>query len=53
MDSIRSKISDEFTSSSPNYYGATFDTSQNHGTANIVVTDSMGNTVVATSTLNT
>jgi len=53
MDEVRSKISDTFTSSDPKYYGANFDIPENHGTANIVVTDSMGNTVVGTSTLNT
>jgi len=36
----------------PKYYGADFDMPENHGTANIVVTDSLGNTVVGTSTLN-
>ncbi|XP_060862732.1 glutathione hydrolase 1 proenzyme-like isoform X3 [Metopolophium dirhodum] len=53
MDSIRGKISDTFTSSDPKYYGADFHMPENHGTANIVVTDSAGNTVVCTSTLNT
>ncbi|VVC34645.1 Hypothetical protein CINCED_3A012630 [Cinara cedri] len=52
MDSIRSKISDNFTSLDPKYYGADFDVTENHGTANIVVVDSMGNAVVATSTIN-
>ncbi|KAE9545004.1 hypothetical protein AGLY_000547 [Aphis glycines] len=52
IDSIRNKISDTFTSLDPKYYGADFDSSENHGTANIVVTDSNGNTVVGTSTLN-
>ncbi|XP_027844957.2 scoloptoxin SSD14-like isoform X2 [Aphis gossypii] len=52
IDSIRNKISDTFTSLDPKYYGADYDSSENHGTANIVVTDSNGNTVVGTSTLN-
>lgn len=51
--SVRAKMSDEFTSSDPKYYGADFDIPVDHGTANIVVIDSMGNAVVATSTLNT
>jgi len=50
--SIQNKISDKFTSLDPKYYGADFDMPENHGTANIVVTDSLGNTVVGTSTLN-
>lgn len=53
VDGVQKKISDYFTSSDPKYYGADFDMPVNHGTANIVVTDEMGNTVVATSTLNT
>ncbi|XP_022182527.1 gamma-glutamyltranspeptidase 1-like isoform X2 [Myzus persicae] len=52
IESIRNKISDNFTSLDPKYYGADFDMPENHGTANIVVTDSLGNTVVGTSTLN-
>ncbi|CAI6348282.1 unnamed protein product [Macrosiphum euphorbiae] len=52
IDSIRNKISDNFTSLDPKYYGADFDMPENHGTANSVVTDSWGNTVVGTSTLN-
>lgn len=46
-------MSDNFTSPSPKYYGADFDISEDHGTANIVVIDLMGNVVVGTSTLNT
>ncbi|XP_027844972.1 scoloptoxin SSD14-like isoform X3 [Aphis gossypii] len=53
IKSIQSKIFDNFTSSDPRYYGADYDMPENHGTANMVVTDSAGNTVVATSTLNT
>ncbi|XP_060841452.1 scoloptoxin SSD14-like [Rhopalosiphum padi] len=53
MDKIRSKISDNFTSSDPKYYGADFDMPENHGTANMVVIDSMGNAVISTSTINT
>ena len=53
INSVRSKILDNFTSSDPKYYGADYDMPENHGTANIVVTDSVGNAVVATSTLNT
>lgn len=53
MDSVRCKISDDFTSSDPKFYGADFDSPNNHGTANVVVTDSLGNTVVATSSINT
>ncbi|CAI6343242.1 unnamed protein product [Macrosiphum euphorbiae] len=53
FNNIRNNISDSFTSSDPRYYGADYDMPENHGTANIVVTDSEGNTVVATSTLNT
>jgi len=53
INSIRNNISDSFTSSNPRYYGADYDMPENHGTANIVVTDSAGNTVVATSTINT
>ncbi|XP_025200825.1 glutathione hydrolase 1 proenzyme-like isoform X1 [Melanaphis sacchari] len=52
IDSIRNKINDTFTSLDPKQYGADFDMPENHGTANIVVTDSLGNTVVGTSTLN-
>ncbi|KAL4132607.1 hypothetical protein QTP88_009731 [Uroleucon formosanum] len=52
IDSIRNKISDKFTSLDPKYYGADYDMPENHGTANSVVTDSEGNTVVGTSTLN-
>lgn len=53
VDSVRRKISDNFTSLDPKYYGADFDIAENHGTANIAVKDSAGNVVVATSTLNT
>ncbi|XP_026813149.1 glutathione hydrolase 1 proenzyme-like isoform X1 [Rhopalosiphum maidis] len=53
INSVRSKILDNFTSPDPRYYGADYDMPENHGTANIVVTDSVGNVVVATSTLNT
>ncbi|KAL4132604.1 hypothetical protein QTP88_009728 [Uroleucon formosanum] len=53
IESIRNKILDNFTSLDPRYYGADFYTPEDHGTANIVVTDSMGNTVVCTSTVNT
>ncbi|XP_060862119.1 scoloptoxin SSD14-like isoform X2 [Metopolophium dirhodum] len=52
IDSIQKRISDNFTSLDPKYYGADFDMPENHGTANSVVTDSWGNTVVGTSTLN-
>lgn len=52
MDGIRNKISDNFTSLDPKYYGADFDVTDNHGTANLVVVDAMGNAVVATSTIN-
>lgn len=51
--SIQSKISDNFTSFDPTYYGADFYTPDDHGTANMAVTDSMGNVVVCTSTINT
>lgn len=50
---IQDKMSDNFTSQNPKYYGADYDVSENHGTANIVVIDKNGNTVVGTSTLNT
>lgn len=50
---MQSKISDNFTSTDPKYYGADYYMPVDHGTANMVVTDSMGNTVVATSTINT
>ncbi|XP_025200868.1 glutathione hydrolase 1 proenzyme-like [Melanaphis sacchari] len=53
IKSIRNKILDDFTSSDPRYYGGDFYTPEDHGTANIVVTDSMGNVVVCTSTINT
>ncbi|XP_022163029.1 gamma-glutamyltranspeptidase 1-like [Myzus persicae] len=53
IESIRNKILDNFTSLDPRYYGGDFYTPEDHGTANIVVTDSMGNTVVCTSTVNT
>lgn len=54
ISSIQNKISDRFTSLDPKHYGADFYLpSQDHGTANVVVTDSKGNTVVATSTINT
>ncbi|KAL5244956.1 hypothetical protein ACI65C_012366 [Semiaphis heraclei] len=53
IESIRNKILDDFTSLDPRYYGGDFYTPEDHGTANIVVTDSMGNTVVCTSTINT
>lgn len=52
MDSIRKKISDNFTSLNPSYYGADYDVTDNHGTANIVLVDSNGNAVVSTSTIN-
>jgi len=53
INMIRSRISDGFTSSDPKHYGADFDLPEDHGTANMVVTDSAGNTVVTTSTINT
>ncbi|VVC34640.1 Hypothetical protein CINCED_3A006787 [Cinara cedri] len=53
MDSIRKKITDNFTSLDPKYYGANFIMQEDHGTANMVVIDSIGNVVVATSTINT
>lgn len=53
MDSIRDQISDNFTSLDPKHYGADFSMAEDHGTANTVVVDSMGNAVVATSTINT
>lgn len=51
--SVQNKITDNFTSENPKYYGADFDMPVDHGTANMVVVDSMGNTVVGTSTINT
>lgn len=53
INSIQSKIVDNFTSSNPKFYGADYDISENHGTANMAVTDAKGNTVVGTSTINT
>lgn len=53
MDSIRSKISDNFTSLNPKYYGADFDMPEAHGTANIITADKQGNVVVGTNTINT
>lgn len=53
VNSIRRKISDDFTSSDPKHYGADFDMVEDHGTANMVAIDSAGNVVVATSTINT
>ncbi|XP_001947868.2 scoloptoxin SSD14 [Acyrthosiphon pisum] len=53
MDSIRNKISDNFTSSDPKYYGADFNMPDNHGTANLATIDRMGNVVVCTNTINT
>ncbi|XP_025415855.1 glutathione hydrolase 1 proenzyme-like isoform X2 [Sipha flava] len=53
IESIQAKISDNFTSLNPKFYGADFDMPDNHGTANMVVIDSAGNAVVGTSTLNT
>jgi len=53
INQIKSKISDNFTSSDPKYYGAQFYVPEDHGTANMAITDSMGNTVVCTSTINT
>ncbi|XP_025416058.1 glutathione hydrolase 1 proenzyme-like isoform X2 [Sipha flava] len=53
INSIRSKISDNYTSSNPNDYGADFYMPNNHGTANMAVIDSIGNAVVSTNTINT
>ncbi|XP_050543871.1 scoloptoxin SSD14-like isoform X2 [Daktulosphaira vitifoliae] len=53
MSKIRNKISDNFTSLDPRYYGADFAIPADHGTANVVVLDNFGNAAVATSTLNT
>ena len=53
IDSIRSKIFDNFTSSDPKYYGADFDMPDDHGTANMATIDPMGNVVVCTNTINT
>ncbi|VVC34642.1 Hypothetical protein CINCED_3A025773 [Cinara cedri] len=53
IDGIRSQIMDNFTSLDPKYYGADFDMLEDHGTANLVVVDSMGNAVVGTNTINT
>lgn len=53
INTIRSKISDNFTSLDPKYYGADFYAPDDDGTANIALTDSMGNVVLVTSTINT
>lgn len=53
MDGIQKKISDNFTSLDPTYYGADYYIPEDHGTANTVVIDPMGNVVVGTSTINT
>ncbi|XP_025191906.1 glutathione hydrolase 1 proenzyme-like [Melanaphis sacchari] len=53
IDKIRNKISDNFTSSDPTYYGANYDVPDDHGTANMVVIDLMGNVVISTNTINT
>lgn len=53
IKSIQSKMSDNFTSPDPKYYGADFDMPDDHGTANLAVIDSMGNVVVCTNTINT
>jgi len=53
MDMVRSKISDNFTSLDPKHYGADFYMPEDDGTANIALTDSTGNVVVVTSTINT
>lgn len=53
IKSVQNKISDNSTSQNPKYYGADYDVSENHGTANMVVIDKNGNAVVGTSTLNT
>ncbi|XP_050529611.1 scoloptoxin SSD14-like isoform X2 [Daktulosphaira vitifoliae] len=53
IENIKSKINDYSTSLNPKYYGAEYDIPIDHGTANVVVLDAMGNAVVATSTINT
>lgn len=53
MTGVQNNISDKFTSLDPTYYGADYYMPEDHGTANTVVIDPMGNVVVGTSTINT
>ncbi|XP_050430894.1 scoloptoxin SSD14-like [Adelges cooleyi] len=53
INEIQNKMNDHFTSLDPVYYGADFGIPADHGTANVVVLDALGNAVVATSTVNT
>lgn len=52
VDGMRNKISDQFTSSDPEYYGSHSSWPEDHGTENIAVIDTNGNAVVVTSTIN-
>lgn len=49
---MKNKISDQFTSSDPEYYGSHFSWPEDHGTENIAVIDADGSAVVVTSTIN-
>lgn len=53
VDMVRCKMSDTSTKTDPKFYGADFGPQVDAGTNNIVVIDSAGNVVVATSTVNT
>lgn len=50
---IRSKIVDNRTYNDYSHYGAQFDLTEDHGTANVVVIAPNGDTLVATGTVNT
>lgn len=50
---IRAKIEDNRTYNNYSHYGAQFDLTEDHGTANIVVIAPNGDALVATSTVNT
>ena len=51
-DFIRLQINDERTFNDYEYYGAVFENSQDHGTANVCILAPNGDAVVATSTIN-
>jgi len=53
MNSVQNNMSDEYTSTDPEFYGADSSWTEDHGTENIAVLDSFGNAVAVTSTINT
>ncbi|RZF36565.1 hypothetical protein LSTR_LSTR010676 [Laodelphax striatellus] len=52
IKAVREKVHDDWTSQDHSYYGAKFDLTEDHGTANMVVLGPNGDAVSVTSTVN-